>query len=123
MLWLLLIPAIPVLALAALWLIGERGHLMLPSTRRSLAQRRSGGGSGQTTKGSERSLLNTLHGYVYGRWCFQYIDFCIKTLFQRVTSQRFKRWWADHYHGKVLTTELACEIIKLDRDIKRTDLE
>lgn len=38
-------------------------------------------------------------------------------------SPRFKRWWADHYHGKVLTTELATAIINLDHDIKRTDLD
>lgn len=123
MLWLLLIPAILLLVLATFWLVGERGHLMLPSTRRAITRRWAGGGSSKGTGGERGSVLTALHGYVYGRWCFQYIDFCINTLFPRVTSRRFKRWWADHYHGKALTTELACEIVKLDHDIKRTDLE
>ncbi len=123
MLWLLLIPALLLLGLAALWLIGERGHLALPSTRAALRQQRSGNGSNPDSTRRRRSLVTALHGYVYGRWCFQYIDFCINILFPRVTSERFKRWWADHYHGKVLPTELACAIITLDHDIKRTDLE
>jgi hypothetical protein len=31
--WLLLFLSVPVGALAILWLVGERGHLVLPSTR------------------------------------------------------------------------------------------
>ena len=38
-------------------------------------------------------------------------------------SPRQKRWWADHYHGKVLPTALARRIVQLDHDIRRTDLE
>ncbi len=123
MLWLLLVPAAPLLALGILWLIGERGHPMLPSTRKALRQRRTAGAPDSSSKQRPYSLLNAVHGYVYGRWCFQYIDFCINTLFPRVTSLRFKQWWADHYHGKILTTELASEIVRLDHDIRRTDLE
>jgi ferredoxin len=123
MLWLIIIPGLVFAALVAVWLIGERGHLMLPSTRRAIAERRARIGSRRDVAAGKSHLLTALHGYVYARWCFQYIDFCIRTLFPRVTSQRFKQWWADHYHGKILTTELACEIITLDHDIKRTDLE
>ncbi len=119
MLWLLLIPGVLVAAVGMLWLVGERGHLILPSTRSALRQRTEG--SERTSK-SKRSRLNALHSYVYGRWPFQYIEFCINTLLPRMTP-RLKRWWADHYHGKVITTELACSIIKLDHDIKRTDLD
>ncbi len=115
MLWLLLIPAVALAGLLALWLIGERGHFLLPSTRASLHESR-GNGSRQG------SMLNKLHGYVYGRWPYQYIGFCINTLFPLMTP-RLGRWWADHYHGKVLTTELARRIITLDHEIKRTDLE
>jgi NAD-dependent dihydropyrimidine dehydrogenase PreA subunit len=121
--WLFL-PAVVLLALAALWLAGERGHLALPSTRaawraaRRDASRRGGGGDV-----TRRSLLTGLHGYVYGRWPYQYIDFCINWLLPRMTKPELKRWWADRYHGKVLPTELARAIITLDHEIKRTDLE
>jgi ferredoxin len=100
--------------LLAVWLIGERGHLALPSTRAGLRDRRANGGPGG-------GLLLALHGYIYGRWTEAYIR-----LFRRLApfmSPRAKQAWADHYHGKVLTTELACSIIRLDHDIKRTDLE
>jgi Pyruvate/2-oxoacid:ferredoxin oxidoreductase delta subunit len=59
---------------------------------------------------------------VYGRWPYQYIDFCVHKLLP-IASPRLKQWWADHYHGKVLPTELAKAIITLDHDIPRTDLE
>ncbi len=88
MLWLLLIPGLIMVGLLTLWLVGERGHLMLPSTRAALASREVGQRGG---------VLNALHGYVYGRWSY--------------------------YHGKILPTKLACEIIRLDHDIERTDLE
>ena len=114
MLWLLLILLVPLAALALLWVVGERGHLILPSTQAAIRKSRSDGRKG--------SVVTAIHGYVYGRWTFQYIKFCIDELLPRMTPN-VKRWWADHYHGKVLTTELACEIVKLDHDIKRTDLE
>ncbi len=114
MLWLLLFLATPVLLIAILWLIGERGHLILPSTRAAL--RRSGRG------GKRRNMTNAVHGYVYGRWPYQYIDFLIHELLPSMTPG-LKRWWADRYHGKVLPTELARRIITLDHEIKRTDLE
>lgn len=113
MLWLLLIPGVPLAALLVLWLIGERGHLMLPSTRQALESR---------SNGPRQPFINSVHGYVYGRWAFQYISFFIHTMLPRMTPS-FKRWWADRYHGKVLTTELARRIITLDHEIKRTDLE
>jgi ferredoxin len=128
MLWLLLIPLVPLALLATLWLIGERGHLMLPSTRSALGigkPRRPSGTGGRARSsgnGTGHELLNALHGYVYGRWPYQYISFAIHTLLPRMTPG-LKRWWADRYHGKVLTTELARRIITLDHEIKRTDLE
>ncbi len=128
MAWLLLIPLVPVAVLVTLWLIGERGHLMLPSTRSAFrkaggrgSRSRSGSGVG-SRNGRKGALLNGLHGYVYGRWPYQYIRFCVNTLLPRMSPDS-KRWWADHYHGKVLPTELARRIITLDHEIKRTDLE
>jgi ferredoxin len=115
-LWLVLIPAVPILGLIVVWLIGERGHLMLPSTRAALSER-----SGSTGDSRDGGLLNALHGYVYGRWTEQYIALA-RRLLPRL-GPTAKRKWADHYHGKVLPTDLACAIIKLDHDIPRTDLE
>jgi len=114
MLWLLVMVLVAVAALAVVWLIGERGHIMLPSTRSAIRQAKNGGHRG--------SSIRAVHGYVYARWPFQYIEFCINNLLPHMPV-RFKRWWADRYHGKVLTTELACEIIRLDHDIVRTDLD
>jgi ferredoxin len=119
MVWLLLPIVILVAALAGLWLVGERGHLLLPSTRAALAQRgRRGGSGGRHGRGS---LLTAIHGYVYGRWTEQYIRFFRRGL--PWMTPGMKRLWADHYHGKVLPTELACAIVRLDHDIKRTDLD
>lgn len=115
--WILVGAAIPLAALAALWLVGERGHVILPSTRAALRERTGGDGGGR-----RRGALTALHGYVYGRWIYQYIAFSMKVLLPRM-SPRQKRWWADHYHGKVLPTGLAQRIIRLDHDIRRTDLE
>ena len=116
--WLVAVPVVllvgSVAALTTLWLIGERGHLILPSTRAGMHERAAGG--------KRRSLFNSLHGYIYGRWPFQYIDFLINRLMPRFTP-RIGRWWADHYHGKVIPTKLACAIITLDHDISRRDLE
>jgi Pyruvate/2-oxoacid:ferredoxin oxidoreductase delta subunit len=124
MLWLLLIPGFLLIGLVALWLVGERGHLILPSTRAALTQRSESGrlGSRSPRDNGRRPVLNAVHGYVYGRWPYQYIRFCIKVLLPRM-KPNLKRWWADHYHGKVVTNELACAIVTLDHDIKRTDLE
>lgn len=114
MLWLLLIPALCLVAILIVWVLGERGHLLLPSTRAAIGQR-----TGDRRNGS---VATALHGYVYGRWVYQYIRFCTNTLLPRM-GPRLKRWWAEHYHGKVLTTELACAVVTLDHDIERKDLE
>ncbi|MGD8868867.1 MAG: hypothetical protein PVI01_14660, partial [Gemmatimonadales bacterium] len=125
MLWLVLIPLVPLAGLAALWLIGERGHILLPSTRAAI--RRTGEGERHRTRGGNGEprrfgFLTAIHGYVYGRWPYQYIDFAINVLLPGM-SPGVKRWWADRYHGKVIPNELARRIITLDREIKRTDLE
>jgi ferredoxin len=126
MVWLLLIPIIPLAALFILWLIGERGHLMLPSTRKVVRRARGNGAGGRSggPSGARRrgGLLTALHGYVYGRWPYQYVAFLVKVLLPRLSEDQ-KRGWADRYHGKVLTTELARRIVSLDHEIKRTDLE
>jgi Pyruvate/2-oxoacid:ferredoxin oxidoreductase delta subunit len=111
--WVVVVPAAAFAALLALWLVGERGHLLLPSTRRALRERRTSPRGG---------LLNALHGYVYGRWTYEYIAFVSKWLAPRL-GPGLRRTWADHYHGKVLPTELARRIVRVDCVIPRTDLE
>ncbi len=118
MLWILAIPGVLVLGFVVVWLVGERGHLILPSTRAALRNRRRGPDSGRSG-----SLVTGLHGYVYARWAYQYIRLAKRYLFAWLSTEKRKQWWADHYHGKVLTNELACAIITLDHDIPRTDLD
>ncbi len=119
MLWLLLIPGIPLILLAAFWIVGERGHLILPST---LAAIKGSDSTGERRPESRGSILTKIHGYIYGRFCYQYIAIAVNKILPHM-SPKFKRWWADHYHGKVITTEQATAIITLDHDIKRTDLD
>jgi len=53
-----------VATLLGLWLFGERGRLLRPSTWK-----------GMRTGGLRNFLnLNALHMYVYGRWTNQYLD-------------------------------------------------
>lgn len=96
-----LVAALLILVLA-LWLLGERGRLMRPSTWRLI---REGG---------------RLHGYVYGRWTRQYINLLLNHL---PPKPGVGKWFADHYHGKVLTKEQAQAILSSKRDIPLQDLE
>jgi len=100
------------LAMLILWIIGERGHLLLPST---WAGMRAGG---------VRNLLNlnALHMYVYGRWTNQYLNTLINRIFPRLGVLGWK-WLGDRYHGKILTPDHAKAIITLNKDIPLRDLE
>jgi len=95
-----------------IWIFGERGRLMRPSSWKGL---RAAG---------LRSLfnLNAVHQYVYGRWTNQYISTLIYRIFPRL-DERGRRRWVDRYHGKVLTHEQAEAIVLLDHDLPRRDLE
>lgn len=94
----------------ALWLVGERGRFLCPSTWQFLRE------------GGLRRFVNlsTLHGYIYGRWTKQYIKLLLTGL---ARASRVDQRVAHHYHGKVLTPEQARSIITLDRDIPLRDLE
>lgn len=116
-------------ALFALWIFGERGHLLLPSTRRAMPRkgsRRSGADSERelspVKKAQRNPMLDALHAYVYGRWTNQYISVAIKWLMPRFNAQQCEHW-ANSYHGKVLTPELAVELVKLDHDVNARNLE
>jgi hypothetical protein len=90
------------LAMLIFWLIGERGHLILPST---WAGMRAGG---------LRSLLNlnALHQYVYGRWTNQYLNLLLNHISPRL-GERGTKWLRERFHGKVLTSDHATAIITL----------
>jgi ferredoxin len=68
------------------------------------------------------NILNDLHAYVYGRWSKEYISVLINHIIPRLGPSG-RKWWADRFHGKVLTQEEAEAIITLDRSISLHDLE
>ena len=93
------------------WLFGERGRFK----QSTFQMARAAGTRGFLT-------LNSLHGYVYGRWTNQYISVLINQ-FVPHASPGARKWLADHYHAKVLTHDHARAIVSLEHDIPLTDLE
>jgi len=110
----LLIAALGVafLFVLGLWIWGERGHLMLPSSWRFLQA------------GGARRFFNfsDLHGYAYGRWIKEYIYVLVKIICPRLHPGG-KKWLSDHYHGKVITADQARSIITVNKEIPLRDLE
>jgi Pyruvate/2-oxoacid:ferredoxin oxidoreductase delta subunit len=94
-----------------LWLIGERGHQMRPSTRSMLHA------------GGARNVLSrsALHAYIFARWPNRYVKFLLWGLGHSPKSGR--ECLSDVWHSKVLTHDHAEAIINLDHDIPLTDLE
>lgn len=94
-----------------LWLIGERGRLILPSTGRFIRM-----------AGLKRFLsFSTLHGYIYLRLQKQYLNFLIKG--NPVVPSFVRKYIVDRYHSKVLTQEQARNIIRIDKEIPLQKLE
>jgi ferredoxin len=108
--WLILTGS-SLLIVLVLWLIGERGHLLLPSTSKFIRM-----------AGRRRVLnLSALHGYVYLRLQKPYLRFLLG---RNPTAPSFIReWFTARYHGKVLTQDQAKKIITIDRDIPLQNLE
>jgi Pyruvate/2-oxoacid:ferredoxin oxidoreductase delta subunit len=96
-----------VVSLTVLWIVGERGRLMMRSTPEFF---RAAGGWGAR-----------LHAYIYGRWTGRYVDFLINKTPPGNGSGA--AWLAEHYHGKVLTHDHAEAIVMLDHPIEERDLE
>jgi ferredoxin len=86
------------------------------------------------------SFLDTLHGYIYMRWAYTYIAIglgehrlnrlikAIQSIFRWGSQTNSKRSngqgsLADVYHGKVLTTNAARQLVTVKEDIRLTDLE
>lgn len=104
--------AIVTLGVLAAWMFAERGRPVRRSTWRMLKK-----GDWQGWRG--RSFL---HGYLYARFPKQYIGHSLKHLLPGFDPRR-RQSVADHYHGKVLPTELAKALITVDRPIDVPDLE
>jgi ferredoxin len=86
------------------------------------------------------SLFERVHGYIYGRWIYLYIDLgvgehpLVKKLGPMIkTLSRFRPkkelpegstgTTADGYHGKVVPAETARQLVSIDQEIRIDDLE
>ncbi len=92
----------------------------------------------QGVKGA--TLFDRLHGYVYARWPYLYIGIglgehpisraliSMSSILSKLSPARDKpvsrRWnFADTYHGKVVTTDSARQLVQVQEDINLPDLE
>jgi ferredoxin len=94
-----------------LWLFGERGKLIMPTTKKFIKM-----------AGLRRFFnLSSLHGYIYLRLQKQYLKFLIKS---NPTAPPFvRKFVTDHYHSKILTHDHATKFITLDKDIPDQNIE
>ena len=86
------------------------------------------------------SLFERLHGYIYGRWIYLYIDLGVgehplakklapwvkklsRFLPQKEIPQGSSGTIADGYHGKVLPSETAKQLLTVNQEIRIDDLE
>ena len=107
-----------VLIAVVLWLVGERGHPLRPSTL--LLIRTAGWG--------KLFRLYFWEGYFAGRWTNRYVKLITNTipgLIGRVPGlwPASARWMSDRYHSKVMPYEHARAILEIEQDIPLTDLE
>ena len=106
------IAALIVVAAFGVWLYAERGRLLRRSTWRLLRE----GGWQRLRDGT------FAHSYLYARLPKEYIGLALKYSVPRL-SPRSRQNAADHYHGKVLPTELAKSLISVNLPIHVPDLE
>lgn len=86
--------------------------IMKPSTKAMMGEVRA----------NNKSITSALHGWVYGKWTWQYI-WALSNIRLKIAGETGREKWADHYHSKVLTLDQATSIINLDHDIPLRDLE
>ena len=108
---LLIIVGVILLTAIILWVLGERGKLILPTTKRFIR-----------VAGLKRFLnFSAFHGYIYQRLQKKYLKFLIKA---NPTSPPFlRKFITDRYHSKILTPEHATKIITLNKDIPLQEIE
>jgi len=105
--------------LTVIWLWGERGRLLRPTTRALLGAIPEDG----KRRTPRQWLQDGLHTYLYARWPNLYIGYAIRLLFPTLSQDRPGEAWNEVYHGKVLPTDLAKKLITIEQDIPRTELE
>jgi ferredoxin len=88
----------------------------------------------------EYSLFERLHGYVYGRWPYLYIELAkgehplakkLAPLWRGIAKvwpkseppENGSGTFADGYHGKVVPTESAKQLVTIEQEIRIDDLE
>lgn len=110
-----------------------RFNLIKPSTRAFVREAR---------RKPDYSLFDFIHGYVYGRWIYQYIGTGLGATrlarigapllnwLKRVRPARplsepapKRRTTADTYHGKVVTHAAAKKLVTVNRSVDLTNLE
>jgi ferredoxin len=86
------------------------------------------------------TLFDRLHGYVYGRWIYLYISIGLGehpvsrplrsmiSIVSKLSPTREEpvpkgKTFADTYHGKVVTTDAARQLVQVQEDIHLPDLE
>jgi NAD-dependent dihydropyrimidine dehydrogenase PreA subunit len=94
-----------------LWLVGERFRLVRRSTGQFMRESRL-----QSLAASQ-----ALHFYFYARWTRHYLVAAAAIV--TPLGRRGKQWWANHYHGKVLTHDDAKALINVEKSIPLRDLE
>jgi ferredoxin len=100
-----------VVSLATGWLIAERGHFLLPSSRKFIPG----------INFQPAVAIKSLFTYIYHRWPKLILGFLINVVHPYLNGP-FKKYVREHYHGKVLTQELAEAVINLDHEIPLQDL-
>ena len=107
----LLLPSVIVAALA-FWIYRKQRFLSLSLSHRVTP---SGGMFGKFTP---RKIVT----YLYTLWPEFILGFFIRWIFP-IVDETTKEWMRDHYHGKVLTQELAEAIITIKEPVPLQDLE
>lgn len=101
-----------VVASLAFWFFGKQRFSSLRLARRVTP---SGGMFGEFT-------LRKIVTYLYARWPEFILGFFIRWIFP-IVDETTSQWMRDHYHGKVLTQELAEAIITINQPVPLQDLE
>jgi ferredoxin len=109
--FILLLPVL-IVACLAFWFYGKQRYLSLSLSHHVTP---SGGMFGKFTP---RKIVT----YLYARWPEFFLGFIIRWIFP-IVDETTKQWMRDHYHGKVLTQELAEAIITINQGVPLQDLE
>lgn len=100
------------LILLSVWIIGERGRLLLPSTKNFFR-----------LAGRENFFNgNFFHFYFYARWSRAYIKNALRYYVPKA-SEEARLSIARNYHSRTLTLQQAKKLVTLDHDIDVRDME